>query len=155
MEINHHNIYTPNKWKEYLNALINDDEGEEIHLNEIREKMIGFASDNMEELTQSFIQYYRANEFEFFEESYILMNPDDIYKELSKCQILVLTANKVEKAILHTNILFGTREKIKRIIRENSIYYIFKWGRYWICHVHQTETGAKDLGASVALREAV
>lgn len=155
MEINHHNIYTPNKWKEYLNALINDDEGEEIHLNEIREKMIGFASDNMEELTQSFIQYYRANEFEFFEENYILMNPDDIYKELSKCQILVLTANKVEKAILHTNILFGTREKIKRIIRENSIYYIFKWGRYWICHVHQTETGAKDLGASVALREAV
>lgn len=155
MEFGHRNTYTPNMWKDYLATINEENVAESEYIDDIRKKMREFTSNNLDNLNISFEQFAFANTFHFFEENYILINSNDIYNELTRCQILILTANNVEKVILHTNILNESREKIKRIIRDNSVYYIFKWGKYWICHVHQTETGAKDLGAGVALREAI
>lgn len=43
-----------------------------------------------------------------------------------------------------------------RILCETTAYYIFKWGKYWIAHIHQSQTGAwKDMGTNFTMGDAL
>jgi Nucleoside phosphorylase len=49
-----------------------------------------------------------------------------------------------------------THEKIRRIICGNTVFFILKWGRYWVAHVHQPETGSyKDMGSNTTIIDAL
>lgn len=106
-------------------------------------------------LNESFKHYETAISLEFFKENYRLLKGEDLNSVLSRCKVMVLTANPIEKAILHFK-MTKQGQKIRRIINGNNTYFIFKWGKYWVAHIHQTETGSnKNLGTNAAIYEAL
>ena len=84
-------------------------------------------------------------------------NETDINSLLSKVSIVILTANKYERNILHKKIYESTRQKIIQFDIElltscnqfNSIYgYYFKWGNNSILHIHANVKGSYTIGGS-------
>lgn len=79
-------------------------------------------------------------------QNYILKDEDELPKELSKCKVLIVTANENERNILHYKIM-NTGSEITRIIYGNVAFFIFQWGAYNVVHVHQHQMGSnRDLG---------
>ena len=80
---------------------------------------------------------------------------DQLSKELIGCKILIITANDIEKNILHQQIIVqNPTQQIIRIIAGNVAYFIFHWGAYKVVHVHQHQIGAnRDYGLRSTLTE--
>lgn len=115
-----------------------------------------YAQLNNQELTKSFNYYDEAVSIDFFNKHYITINEKYIKTELSKCKVMIITANPIEKAVLHNKIVENEKVKITRILCETTVYYIFRWGKYWIAHIHQSQTGAKkDMGTNATIRDAL
>lgn len=76
---------------------------------------------------------------------------------LKRCKILIVTANPVERAVLHQYIINkNPKNKILRYIHGTNSYYIFRWGSYWVAHVHQYQSGSnKDFGTITTVYEAL
>lgn len=79
---------------------------------------------------------------------YTYKDETDLRKELKGCKVLIVTANDIERNILHYRITEDRKgQKITRIIHGNVAYFIFKWGEYKVVHVHQHQMGSnRDLG---------
>lgn len=171
--------YTLEDWKKYLvetNERINSDNDKyEEYGNKLKEFMREYDKKNKKDLNNAYSKYKEAKSTEFFNKYYEHLEDGDIEKVLKQCKIMVLTANPIEKAILHHHIIYNgsddqtldekaenkvdktsTTNKIKRIIHENNAYYVFKWGHYWIAHIHQQQTGSyKDYGLFATVTEAL
>lgn len=118
--------------------------------------MLNYVNEINEDLNMSLKHYYDAKTTEFFDENYKTINEKYIKSELSKCKVMVITANPIEKAVLHYKIVEKEKVKIIRILCETTVYYIFKWGKYWIAHIHQSQTGAgKDMGTNTTIGDAL
>lgn len=121
----------------------------------LKSAMRRYASDNCELLNECFDEYKRADSQKFSTEYYQLISEEYLDAILSVCKIMVITANPIEKAIFHSEIA-NSGQKICRIISGQNVYFIFKWGAYWVAHVHQGETGAnKDMGANPTICDAL
>lgn len=84
---------------------------------------------------------------------------DEKIKEMlfSKVAVMVITANKYEKNVLHTNISMVTGQRLKRMkIKlwpqdENSsetYAYYFQWRNYDILHIEAQTTGSYTIGGA-------
>lgn len=86
---------------------------------------------------------------------YTYKDETDLRKELKGCKVLIVTANDIERNILHYRITEDRKDqKITRIIHGNVAYFIFQWGKYKVVHVHQHQMGSnRDLGMRKTLEE--
>lgn len=89
------------------------------------------------------------------ERKYTYKDETDLRKELKGCKVLIVTANDIERNILHYRITEDRKDqKITRIIHGNIAYFIFKWEEYKVVHVHQHQMGSnRDLGMRKTLEE--
>ena len=149
-------IESQNKHEEY------DEEYEE----ELKKFMRNYAETNMRILDESYNNYEYAKSTDFFDVFYSHLEDDKLQENLKPCKVMVLTANPIEKAILHYHIINKSMSndsriddgglKIKRIIHNNNVYYIFNWGKYSVAHIHQQQTGSyKDFGLFTTVTEAL
>lgn len=84
-------------------------------------------------------------------------NKEEINSLFTMVSVVILTANKYEKNILHMNQFKKTNQQIKRIglnllpnaERNEATYaYFFKWRNYYVLHVHAQHTGSYTIGGS-------
>lgn len=80
-----------------------------------------------------------------------------INEYFSQVTLVILTANKYEKNVLHQYIYSKNRKKIKRIAislfprresKEVTYAYYFKWGKYAVIHIEAQRTGSYTIGGS-------
>lgn len=86
-----------------------------------------------------------------------VVDKEEINSLYTMVSVVILTANKYEKNILHINQFHKTNEQIKRIglsllpnaeRKEETYAYFFKWGNYYVLHVHAQHTGSYTIGGS-------
>lgn len=109
------------------------------------------------ELNEAYSAYENGKSGEFFEERFKVIDESKMRRYFKRIKILIVTANPIEKAILHNYICKkNPKQKIIRFICDSNVYYMFKWNKYWVVHVHQHHTGAnKDLGMNATIHEAL
>lgn len=149
--------YNIEKWDAYLN-----DANERMkcmddsYRAKLKEFMIEYAKENSKKLEDAYSNYKEAISVEFVEEHYELLDESNLNELLKNCRVMIITANQIEKAILHHCIINNSREKIKRVIYGTNAYFIFRWEKYQIAHIHQPQTGSyKDLGLHTTVCEAL
>lgn len=131
----------PKTYAEYKNAFVN-------HMRE-------YDKEHSKSLNESLSHYEKAISSDFSDENYVFLKEKKLEDALSRCKVMVLTANPIEKAILHYEMV-QKKQKIRRIISGTNAYFIFKWGKYWVAHIHQHETGSnKNLGTHATIYEAL
>ena len=141
-QVENEDYETPHEYQKYKNEFIG--------------KMKQFQQNNMDILDEHLNMYEQAISNDFFESHYVLLNEKRIKSVLSRCKVMILTANPIEKALFHYMIVHKSNGKIRRILCDNNAYFILKWGKYWVAHIHQTETGAyKNLGSNATIYEAL
>lgn len=106
-------------------------------------------------LETSWDYYTEAKSHEFFNKYYITKEEKYFKRILPICKILVLTANPIERAVLHHKVVDSGSYVMVRSICNKTAFFIFKWGKYWVAHIHQGQTGDKDLGTSNTINEAL
>ena len=115
-----------------------------------------FKKEHAEELVKYSKRYDFSTEKEFADKLYEEISADEIDRKLEKCKVMVITANPIEKAILHYEMAKGNLQKIKVIIHNDISYYVFEWGKYTVLHIHQLNCGADtEFGTSFVLNEAL
>lgn len=155
--VEHKGKYTQQKWCEFLDQVKERQlTSNSNYKDDLLSSMKSYAIANAEDLRHWHRCYKEATTSDFFQDNYALVSEKKIKKLLSRCKVMVLTANLIEKAILHYMIAEHSKEKIIRIICGSTAYFVLKWGNYWVAHVHQTETGAnKDLGTTATVHDAL
>ena len=69
---------------------------------------------------------------------------------------MIITANPIERAVLHHKVVDYGSVIMTRVLCETTAYYVFKLGKYWIAHIHQSQTGAgKDMGTNFTVNDAL
>ena len=112
-------------------------------------------SKNNSILTESWNYYQDAIDINF-SRNYMKIKDKSIKYILPRCKIMLITANPIEKAVLHHKVVDNKTIIMVRSICSTTAFYVFKLGEYWVAHIHQSETGAeKDLGTSNAINEAL
>lgn len=161
-----HAKYTARNWGDFLDhasmrhnhdSIAGDGSSTEVeeYAENLKQAMRKYATDNCDALNECFENYKEGDSQEFFTKCYELADTEDLDAMLSKCKIMVITANPIEKAILHFEVAKSNR-KICRILGKQNVYFFFKWEAYWVAHVHQGETGAnKDMGANSTICDAL
>lgn len=153
--------YNIQKWDDYLQTAKKrkncEDDTWRKYKSDFLTFMRNYANENCEVLQKAYDNYQKAISTEFFDEYYELVDESELQNLLSICKVLVITANPIEKAMLHYCVTQRKEKmRIRRIISETNAYFIFKLGRYWIAHIHQPQTGAfKNLGLNTTLNEAL
>lgn len=74
-------------------------------------KMQEYYENNYTILEEYLKKYETAISNEFFESNYVLLNEKKLRSVLSRCKVMVLTANPIEKAIFHFEISQKTKRK--------------------------------------------
>ena len=86
-----------------------------------------------------------------------IVDKEEINNLFTMTSVVILTANKYEKNVLHFNQYLNSNEKIKRISidlmpnatkKEPTYAYFFKWHNYYILHIHALHTGSYTIGGS-------
>ena len=154
--VKEHAKYTARNWSDFLdhanvrhNSRNKDTSQKSIdeYAKNLKLAMQKYAEENRSTLDKCFANYKEGDSHKFSAKYYHSLDEEHLDAMLSTCKIMIITANQIEKAILHFEIAKNNK-KIYRIISKQNAYYIFKWGAYWVAHVHQGETGAnKDMGA--------
>ncbi len=153
--------YDCNKWGEFLEKAkrrrgVKKTSEYEEYKKKLKKDMKNYADTRKEELNRAWEYYNYAITMKFFNKNYITLNDKHIKDLLSKCKIMVITANKIERTVLHHKIIENGSNIMTRILCESTAYYIFRWGKYWVAHIHQSQTGAgKDMGTSATISDAL
>ena len=101
---------------------------------------------------------FHIAESDLFQNIYeIIIDPEIINELFTKTAIVITTANKYEKNILHANYYNETQSKIFKIMlqlspeRENektTFAYCFEWCGYQVLHIEAQKTGSYTMGGS-------
>lgn len=163
--------YDLNAWESYLNRIEAGRIFHEDYIEQeqcfIRRCMEDFHLEKSSRFSETKINQERGpldELFDYLDWSNLERLQDTLYdykdetqllKELTNCKVLVITANDVERNILHRQIhRMNSDEKIVRIIAGHVAYFIFHWGHYKIAHVHQYQIGGhRDYGLRSTLEE--
>lgn len=102
------------------------------------------------------IKYYDAAESKNFDRLYEDISIADAEKEYPKVAIVILTANKYERNVLHSINYSETRRKIKRFdiqlfsgeIKVRIYGFLFEWHDYLILNLHASAKGSYPNGGS-------
>lgn len=127
------------------------------------------SKDSIEQLKEEICKFYLDHKNEcdshyIYSESKNIGNIyDDVFDDItiqrlfSRVAIVVLTANKYEKNILHYNIFRLQKVKLKRFeielfpqkeSKEETYAYWFKWHNYVVLHIEAQRTGSYTMGGS-------
>ena len=159
--------YTAEKWRNFLDEAEKRTNAEplrgetETYRENFLDYMRMYEERNRLKLEGYYLLYKTAISQSFFNENYALLSSRSAKRILSRCKVMVLTANPIEKAIFHYIVVDQAKKKnrsakIGRIICDNTVFFILKWGRYWVAHVHQAETGAyKNMGSNATISDAL
>lgn len=88
-------------------------------------------------------------------ETFLMAN--DINTLFVKSSIVILTANKYERNILHQNVFMINKQKIKRFtidlhtagsLNSSAYAYCFELNGYIVLHIHANVTGANTIGGA-------
>ena len=102
-------------------------------------------------------QYARAEDANFATYYNNVDNVDEIHSMYAKVDVVVLTANKYEKNVLHACVRTNSKDKIIRIPillfpqrdnQEDTYAYLFSLQGYRILHIEAQKTGSYTLGGS-------
>lgn len=153
-----HGKYNSQKWISFLEKAQQNKNS--IEYDNDRNKFLSLMRDyeqkNHEALTIYYNYYKEAISPDFYETHYVFLKEKKLRALLSQCKILVLTANPIEKAVFHFMMIRKSHRKIIRILNGNTVYFILKWGKYWVAHIHQSETGSyKNMGSNATINEAL
>lgn len=119
---------------------------------ELRKKVFSAYAENCQECDAA----YKMAEDSNLEQIYSLCaDQQDINSMLAKTDMIILTANKYERNILHKNIYRATKKKIKKFnitldtpcYNETSAYW-FQWNSKACLHIHANTTGAYTIAGS-------
>lgn len=120
---------------------------------QIREKVFEFYSKNKKVCDES----YALAEDEKIDAIYERVQKTDVNTLLAKTAIVIITANKYERTILHKKIYSNSMQSIKQIEitlstacdRFNSLYaYWFEWNGYSVLNIHANVTGSYTIGGA-------
>lgn len=155
-----HGKYTIQKWDDYLDRVatrMEQNAPDNRYRNEFISHMRNYEKEHGKELSEAYNCYKNAISCGFIEKWYELIDEKELKCMLTRCKVMVITANPIEKAVLHSCVTSnGQNKKIIRIICGTNAYFIFKWGAYWVAHIHQPQTGSyKDLGMNTTVNEAL
>lgn len=125
--------------------------------NQVINFMRTYEKEHRKALSDAYLLYEESKSERFFENWFQFMDESKMKRNFKRCKILIVTANPIEKAMLHSCICQkNPQQKIIRFICDSNVYYVFKWNQYWVTHVHQHHTGAnKDLGMNATINEAL
>lgn len=125
-----------------------------------------------EELAKSICEFYITNRDVCTQQYNMAESPEinSLYETIedkrkinllfSKVSAVILTANKYEKNILHTNLYHATNQKIQRIeinllprreFPQTTYAYYFNWHNYNILHIEAQHIGSYTIGGSADL----
>lgn len=120
----------------------------------IKESVCKFYIENK---TNCDFHYYNA-ESKCIGEIYEKITDQKTVQQLfSQVSIVILTANKYEKNVLHYNIFVSQKEKVKKMeidlfpcreVKGETYAYWFKWKGYTILHIEAQKTGSYTIGGS-------
>ncbi len=150
--------YNPQKWGAFLEGTQKraDFNEQERYRKAFLHSMQAYERENRVALNTYLSYYKEAISPDFFETHYVLLQEEKLRGLLSRCKIMVLTANPIEKAVFHFMMVQKSHRKIIRILSGNTIYFVLKWGKYWVAHIHQNETGSyKNMGSGATIDEAL
>ena len=150
--------YTQRKWGQFLAEAEERSKDKDLLIEyeiEFKKAIQDYARKNETELMES-LECYRKAKSQDFERNYVSASGKKIKKILSCCEVMILTANPIEKAVLHHFVVEHEKREITRIIDGKNAYFVFKWGRYWIAHVHQGNIGSyTNMGSSATIHYAL
>ena len=121
---------------------------------DVKELVCQFYLDNKKECDCLYSNAESEEVARFYE---MVENKDIIHNLFMQVSIVVLTANKYEKNILHYNIYHKNNETIKKIKidlfpqreEKNATYaYWFKWRNYTVLNIEAQSTGSYTIGGS-------
>lgn len=121
-----------------------------------------------DKLVEAIYKFYSKNQNQCNREYQLAMDRDisDIYErlepttfsnELTKVSVVILTANKFEKNILHQHVYKGTKKKIlsytvklfeKPDMHNYTDVFFFEWNGYKVFHIACRVTGSYTIGGS-------
>lgn len=146
--------YTQKQWAAYLNNL--GEQASRDNEDALRKFMRDYHDSNRYYLEKWLEAYHDTLKDEFFFRNYVRVKKRKIKRLLARCKVMVITANPIEKAILHYIVVQQKNVKILRFFYGNIVFFVFRWNNYIVAHVHQGETGANtDLGASSTIFSAL
>lgn len=129
------------------------------YFQELTEKVCNFYAQNRDACLE---QYKKAEDPDIFSLYETISDEKEQEMLLSQTSILVLTANKYEKNLLHTYLSEHENQKIKRFsIRlfpqheshHDTYAYFFRWEGYSILHIEALTTGSYTMrGAADIVR---
>lgn len=154
--------YDRNDWKDFFyGARVRRESNNysyKEYEDEFKEYIRGQIStkENADTLKKSRLYYREAIDEDYFNKNYVSIEDKYVKRILSICKLLIITANPIERAVLHHKVIDNGSCVLIRSICNTTAFYVFKWGEYWVVHIHQGDTGAeKDLGTSIAINEAL
>ena len=127
------------------------------YTKEVKQNLLDFGCSHGPKLLDCYRNYSDERSWEHPSPQYIpLKKKKSLLRSLRLCKVLVITANSVEKAVLHHEMRGQESNPIYQAIYDDIFFYIFKWGNQWIAHVPQDETGAfKEYGTLYTLKRAL
>lgn len=104
-------------------------------------------------------KYYDFSENIDFSSIYAQVEVADAEKDFPKVAVVIITANKYERNVLHSIYFNKTGNKIKRfdielfpnLVEASSYGYLFEWHKYVILNLHASTTGSYTIGGSADL----
>lgn len=104
-------------------------------------------------------KYYDFSESKDFDSIYQQIDVSDAEKLFPKVAVVVLTANKYERNVLHSIYFNKTGNRIERfdielfpdLVDIASYGYLFEWHGYLILNLHASTTGSYTIGGSADL----
>ena len=101
-----HSKYNAHKWEKYLNSasgrLNSDTDMYSCYKEKFIEFMQEYAELHRDELQDAHKCYEKAISSDFIADSYELLDESKLKQVLSQCKVMVITANPIEKAVLHS-----------------------------------------------------
>ena len=117
-EKNNKEKYTQQRWANYLNSINSYDKSKQDsgnktrYMNDLIKSMRQYESENNENLKECYDNYKEAVSQHFFERWYDLEEKKGLRTLLSRCKVMVITANPIEKSILHFEIIRRSKNRI-------------------------------------------
>lgn len=133
-----------------------DDNEYKKYEDKFKEAMRSYAEQHKRELNNSLFLYKRTQHEYFGDNDYCSVPVKDLKAILAECKIMIMTANPIERAVLHSLMLKQDNSRIIKVIYECTDFYIFKWNSYWVAHLHQSDIGAnRNWGTGRTIYEAL
>ena len=135
--------YDKNDWADFLKSARERRETYAYQYKEYEYKFKEYirnqisTEENVDTLKKARSYYRDAINENYFNKNYVSIEDKYIKRILPICDMLIITANPIERAVLHHKVIDSGSCVLIRSICNTTAFYVFKWGKYWVVHIHQ------------------